>query len=54
MQRVLLGARIMDQFGSGENREYAPFSNTNRRDWRREALAGRSGKKPSGPEKSVI
>jgi len=40
MQRVLLGARIMDQFGLGENREYAPFRIPARRDWRPEAYPG--------------
>jgi len=54
MQRVLLGARIMDHFESGENRKYAPFSIPGEARLAPAGPAGRFGINPSRSEKSVI
>ena len=54
MQRVLLGARIMDHICAGENREYVPFSVSEEARWALEGAVGRVGKKSTQLEKSVI
>jgi len=54
LQRVLLGARIMDQFEAGENREHASFSIFEVAQLALAGPAGRSGKNLSRSEKSVI